>query len=61
MKVVKKLDTAVAIFLIIVGLPVIGGLAYAACSDYLKHRREIAALQGETSNALYSKVCWWAL
>jgi cell fate (sporulation/competence/biofilm development) regulator YlbF (YheA/YmcA/DUF963 family) len=26
-------------------LPVVGGLAYAAYSEYLKHRREIAALR----------------
>lgn len=42
----KDLETAVAIMFIVVGLPVIGGLAFAAYSEYLKHRREIAALQG---------------
>jgi len=36
----------VAIILIVVGLPVAGGLALAAFSEYLKHRRQIATLQG---------------
>lgn len=45
----RKLETAVAIVFIVVGLPVAGGLALAAYSEYLKHRRELAALQGSSS------------
>ncbi len=41
-----ELETAVAIVFIVVGLPVAGGLALAAFSEYLKHRRQIATLQG---------------
>lgn len=40
------LEPGVAVVFIVVGLPVIGGLAFAAYSEYLKHRRQIAALQG---------------
>jgi cell division protein FtsB len=40
------LDPAVAVVFIVVGLPVAGGLALAAFSEYLKHRRQIATLQG---------------
>lgn len=39
------MEPVVAITFIVVGLPVVGGLAFAAYSEYLKHRREIAALQ----------------
>jgi cell division protein FtsB len=45
-KAVIGLDPAVAIVFIVVGLPVAGGLALAAFSEYLKHRRQIATLQG---------------
>lgn len=41
-----ELHPEVAIVLIVVGLPVAGGLAFAAFSEYLKHRRQIATLQG---------------
>jgi len=43
------LDPGVAIVFIVVGLPIIGGLAFAAYSEYLKHRRQMAALQGAGS------------
>ncbi len=45
-KAVIVLDAGVAIVFIVVGLPVAGGLALAAFSEYLKHRRQIATLQG---------------
>jgi len=45
-KAVIGLDPAAAIVFIVVGLPVAGGLALAAFSEYLKHRRQIATLQG---------------
>ncbi|MEZ8216786.1 hypothetical protein B0813_000323 [Candidatus Fervidibacteria bacterium JGI MDM2 SSWTFF-3-K9] len=45
-KAVIELHPEVAIVLIVVGLPVAGGLAFAAFSEYLKHRRQIATLQG---------------
>lgn len=48
-KVVEKLDPVVAIVFIVVGLPVAGGLALSAFSVYLKHRREVAALQNAGS------------
>jgi|GEM_PF-1134006 hypothetical protein len=44
-KAVIGLDV-VAIVFIVVGLPVAGGLALAAFSEYLKYRRQIATLQG---------------
>ncbi|MGQ9461814.1 MAG: hypothetical protein ACUVTP_02160 [Candidatus Fervidibacter sp.] len=45
----EKLDPVVAIVLIVVGLPVAGGLVFAAYSEYLKHRKEVAALQNAGS------------
>ena len=44
-KVVIGLEGVIIVF-IVVGLPVAGGLALAAFSEYLKHRRQIATLQG---------------
>ncbi|MFN3422342.1 MAG: hypothetical protein ACK40X_11540 [Armatimonadota bacterium] len=47
----RKLDTLVAIVFIVVGLPVVGGLAFAAYSEYLKHRREVVALKSSGSGS----------
>lgn len=50
----EKLEPGVAIVFIVigivVGLPVVGGLVFVAYSEYLKHRREMAKLQGIGSN-----------
>lgn len=51
MKGVKGMDAAVVFWIVCVGLPVAGGLAYAAYESYLKHKREIAALQGASSKS----------
>lgn len=39
------MDTVVVIVFIVVGLPVAGGLALAAYSEYLEHRRKVEALK----------------
>lgn len=44
------MEPVVAIVFIVVGLPVVGGLVFVAYSEYLKHRREMAKLQGIGSN-----------
>jgi len=38
-------DPVVGIVFIVVGLPIIGGLAFASYAVYLEHRRKIVALQ----------------
>lgn len=42
----EPISSGVIIVGIVIGLPVAGGLAVAAFSEYLKYRRQIAALQG---------------